>query len=144
MKVKITPAKTKKELDLFYDFFSKNLARDFPHYSKKVIDYLLTKQFNAKIFEKEVKARERQIFLAKADAQVVGYLVASYPYGGITLCNWIAVDSKVRRVGIASKLLSEWEKWALFERAHKLQLSTDVRNVDFYKKRGFTLLGKID
>jgi ribosomal protein S18 acetylase RimI-like enzyme len=143
MEFKIIQAKNPKEVQEFYNYFSLTLSENFPHYTKKTIKYFTGKAFTEEAFWKDVKTGERKIYLAVIKNKIVGYLVSLPSYGGIGFCNWVAVDKNYRGLGIASALLDIWEKDALEEGAHKLELWTDQRNISFYKKRGFELLGKI-
>lgn len=143
MKYRLIEAKTSEAIHDFYVYFSLTLAKFFPHYSKKTIDYFVNSAFNEKYFQDYSNKNDINIFLSLVDNKISGYLVAVSPYGGIGFCSWVAVDEKFRGMGIASALLDAWEKTSLKQGAHKLQLWTDVRNVEFYKKRGFELLGKV-
>lgn len=143
MEFKIVEAKTAKVIHNFHDYFSKTMARDFPHYSKKTVNYFINKAFSEKYFLTYVGKKDKKIYLALIDKEIAGYLVSQAPYGGVAFCSWVAVDSKFRGMGIASALLDAWEKESFKIGAHKLELWTDERNIEFYKKRHFKLAGKI-
>ncbi len=81
--------------------------------------------------------------MAKDKDQIVGFLMVSAAYGGVSFGNWLVVCRNYQRQGIASKLLKIWEKEAKKWGCHKLHLLTEGRNVSFYQKRGFILLGLI-
>ncbi len=143
MGLKIITVKSKKELDVFYGLFAKFLRVSFPHYSENTIKYFIQKAYTKGVFWKELKRGEREIFLAKLEDEYAGFLTAISPYGGVGFCNWVVVAPELRGKGIASSLLAYWEKQAVKEGAHKVQLVSDKRNVDFYKRRGYKLFGTI-
>lgn len=132
-----------KDLSSFFRAFSASLKKQFPEYSKNTITYFLEEEFNKNSIRKKIKTKEKQLFLAIVDKKVIGYLLASVPYGGIGFCNWIAVNSEYQKQGIASALLEKWEKQALKDGAHKLQLWSDKRNINLYKNRDYNLVGYI-
>lgn len=142
MQFKIRIATT-KELRTFFQAFTKSVAEDFPAYTHNTILYLLQDVFSLKSLQEEIKKGICQIFLASVNKRIVGYLVSTHPYGGVGFCNWIAVYPDYRKKGLASALLETWEKKAQKDGAHKVHLWTDRRNIEFYKKRGYILVGRI-
>jgi len=142
MKCKIKLA-TLNDIITFFPFFQTSLKTQFPHYSPKTINFFLAKDYSLEKNKQGIKENWRQIYLALNNEQIVGYLMATKPYGGVSFCNWIAVDPQHQGQGVASKLLKTWECQAKIDSAHKLHLWTDIRNLDFYKNRGFILVGEI-
>jgi N-acetylglutamate synthase-like GNAT family acetyltransferase len=142
MPIKINKASV-DDLNTFFSFFQKSLQTQFPQYSPSSLKHFLTKDYCLDRNKQGVEEGWRQIFLAKDDKKIVGYLMASAPYGGVGFCNWIAVSPDFQHQGIATKLLIAWEKQAIKDGAHKLHLWTDDRNLEFYSKGGFVLVGRI-
>lgn len=142
MQFKIRTATT-KDLKTFFQAFTKSVAEDFPEYSNNTISYFLQDVFSLKSLQEEIKKGICQIFLALVDQKIVGYLVSTHPYGGVGFCNWIAVYPDYRKNGVASALLETWEKKAKKDGAHKVHIWTVRRNIEFYKKRGYILVGRI-
>lgn len=132
-----------RDLKGFFDYLDESLKNQFPEYSSNVISYLMKVDYAKKDLRQWIKKKTRQLFLAIVQRKKVGYLLASKPYGGIGFCNLLAVKPEFQGNGIASALIKFWEKQAIKDGAHKLQLWSDKRNVEFYKHRGFVLVGEI-
>lgn len=142
MKIKIVQA-SERDLDRFFHLFSKTLRADFPEYSKNTISYFLKEEFSKKQINNDLKKKKTRLYLAFLGKTIVGYLLAASSYGGVGFISWIAVDQKFRRKGAASALLNKWEEQSKKEGLHKVHLWTDKRNLEFYKKRGYVLVGRI-
>lgn len=142
MNHKIIKAKV-SDVDKFYPLFSDSLKKHFPCYSKKTISYYLKYDYNKNKIKKDLKRGTEKLYLATSDGKIVGYLLSSCPWGGVGFLSWIEVEPKFRKLGIASSLLSKWEKEAKKEGTHKVHVWTDKRNLDFYKKKGYIFLGDI-
>jgi len=134
---------TEKDIDLFFPLFQETVTTKFPEYSKNTLIYLLKLDYSKSKIQNLIKNKESNLFLALQGKIIVGFLLAENSHGGIAFCNWIAVSQHHQKQGLGTKLIQTWEQHALKEGAHKLHLWTEERNVTFYKKQGFTLLGKI-
>ncbi len=132
-----------KDLDKFFIFFSQSLKKQFPRYTLKTRDYFIRKEYCLQSLKARLKSKDIIIYLAMQDKEVVGYFVTGVIVGGVCLALWLAVSKKHQGQGIGSQLLQMWEKDAKALGIHKLHLWTDRRNLSFYKKRGFKLLGKV-
>nr|AIA16355.1 Acetyltransferase (GNAT) family [uncultured bacterium] len=130
------------DFDQFYASFENSLASNFKHYSKKIISYLLKNDYPASWLKERVNIGKKVYFLATFEDQIIGYFLVSKPFAGVSLGDWLSVDKKFQKQGIATQLIQQWEDYAKNEGAHALQLWTTEENVDFYKKRGFLLAGK--
>ncbi len=121
----------------FFTFFSDSIHHQFTAYTPRVQDYFVEKDYHLTWLTKAVSEKSKIIFLALSDKKIIGYLMVSKVYGGVSMANWIAVSPNYQRRGIAKELLNMWEKWSLKSGAHSLQLWTENHNLDFYQKRGF-------
>lgn len=86
---------------------------------------------------------KKYVYLSEDEGKLVGYLLVAKSIAGVAFADWLAVDNKYQKKGIATKLISMWEKDAIEEGAHALYLwTTNDYNINFYKNRGFSLSGK--
>lgn len=142
LKIRIKRA-NHNDISLFWDFFSNSVKSQFPVYSEKAKNYYLKKDYTKNNIRKWLKHRNITLLLAVCDKAIVGYLMASYPFGGVPYISWIAVEETLHGMGIGTKLLKRYETIAKRRGIHKIHLWTDKRNVRFYKKRGYILVGHI-
>lgn len=141
-KIKIKKA-TVKDIDLFWPLFSESIKKQFPEYSKKAKDYFLRKAFSKKELKKDLKGENLIIFLAFSGKEIVGFLVALPPYGGISFVSWLAVKDNFQGKGIGGQLLKKQEAVVKGQGVHKIHLWTDRRNLKFYKRKGYKMVGCI-
>ena len=139
--IKVIKGKLNK-FEEFYQLFKKALQDGLFLYSKNSVRFTLEEELPKNILLDEISKGTEYFFLAYQNDKPVGYLLTNITKGGVTFGHWLAVDSKYQKHGIASSLLSFWEKDALGQGAHKLWLWTTKNNVSFYKRRGFTLGGE--
>lgn len=132
-----------KDLDRFFGVFKKSIRAQFPDYSPKTKNFLLAEEFNVNFLKSQIKIRRMAIYLALNGRDIVGFLMAVPLVGGVGMASWMAVIPEHQGKGIASRLLKMWEADSKKAGLHKLHLWTDERNIDFYKKRGFKLAGRI-
>lgn len=130
------------DLKPFYSFFKKTISKNFPDYSAGSVAYIIDFALPEKFLETQLKENKKHLILCLDGGKIVGYLLFHQQLAGVSFANWLAVDSAYQRKGIASKLISIWEKEALTAGSHALQLWTSNHNIDFYNKRGFILAGK--
>ena len=85
------------------------------------------------------------VFAAESDGKlcgmVTGQLVVSTASGGYSvLLEDLFVKKEFRKSGIASKLVTAVENWAIYNNAKRIQLVADETNttaLNFYKNRNF-------
>ena len=142
MKVKVRLAE-EKDLPAFFKFFEYCIEKNFPEYSLMARKYIVKEGYGFNKFEKGIKTGGIEIFLALLEEKIVGFLFVKLHFGGVAWGEWFAVRREYQRQGIASLLLKAWERKAFKDGAHKLEFFTDKRNVSFYQKRGFVLVGMI-
>jgi len=121
----------------FYSLYQEVVERDFCFYPETV----------RKVFCQAERLREnlgksKQIWLAKKDNQIAGFLVGIKSKSGISYVNWMGVKEGFRGQGLGAKLIPHWEKWARDQEAHKLRIATsNPNNLPFYQKFGYELEG---
>lgn len=138
----IRPLK-EEEVGSFYSFLSESIRGRFPEYTEKTREYFAEKRHSRDKLREELKAGARSVLVAAAEGKYAGFLMYEPLFGGVAFCNWLVVKEELQGRGLASRLLEEWERISREAGAHKLIIWTNNRNVEFYKKRGFILVGNI-
>lgn len=131
------------DVDAFYNLFKYCVKKQFPEYSPKAKDLFLKKYFTKKIIVCDLKKGNIDLFLAFTEKEVVGYLLALLPYGGVSYISWLSVNTAFQGRGIGRALLKAYEKSAKEKKISKVHLWTSKRNLNFYKKQGWVLVGCI-
>ena len=72
---------------------------------------------------------------------IVGFAHGTLPWGGISIVYWLAVDPKFQHKGIGTAILKEWEKIAEEKGAHSIHLDSNKKNLKFYEKLGYKVIG---
>ena len=85
------------DIEPFWNLFKDSLKTQFPEYSFKVKNLFLKKYFTKKNFIGDLKRKKIDLLLAFINNQIVGYLLALLPYGGISYISWIAVKDSFRK-----------------------------------------------
>lgn len=134
--IKIAKAKT-ADLEKFYEFLTKTLMGEYFEYSKNSSAFTLDEDLPKKDLKKLIGEGKRILYLAYSKNKIVGYLLTFKPRAGVAFAQWLAVDKDFQKHGIASKLLSLWEKEALTDGAHLLHLWTTKNDIPFYLNRKF-------
>lgn len=126
------------DFEKFYKLLVKTLQGNYFLYSKNSCSFTLDEDLPKKDLKRYIKEGKRILFLAYSKNKVVGYLLTFKTRAGVSFAQWLAVDRAYQQHGIASKLLSLWEKESLSDGAHILQLWTTENDLPFYLGRGFT------
>lgn len=132
-----------KDIDSFFKLFRLCIEKQFVEYSPKVKTLFLKKYFSKKDIRDGLQKKTLDLLLAFVDGNIQGFLLALPPYGGVSYISWIAIRDEFQGKGLGSALLKEYEVFAKKKKVHKIHLGTSQRNVDFYKKNGWTLLGLV-
>ncbi len=132
-----------QSLDAFWDLFSETVRNQFPEYSLKVKNYFLKKYWIKKNIKKWLKNKTITLLVALDNNEIIGYLMTEHPFGGIAYIIWLAVEKSFQSKGIGSQLLEKYEVIAKKQGIHKIHLWTNKRNIKFYKKNGYKLVGCI-
>lgn len=130
-------------LDRFFTLFEKSISTQFPEYTQNTRNYFTKKESSKKQFKHLIKKGKKKIFIAIANGKIVGYLTASKIYGGIGFCEWLGVSDEYQHKGVGTALLKKYETMSLKKGAHKIHLWTANKNISFYKKNGYILVGNI-
>ena len=141
-KVEIRKAKI-SDLKPFWLLFGKTIRENFPEYPRKAKNFLLKTAYSRKKFKKWVKEKEGIILIALIKNKIIGYIVVESCYAGVALLAWLAIDKNFQGKGMGSLLLKRYEIFAKKQKVHKIYLWTDKRDLKFYKKNGYILLGRI-
>lgn len=126
----------------FYSLFQKTLKEGYFLYSPRSVKTFETDLPKATI-RKDIGSGKRVLFLAYINSNLAGYLLTNDLNGGVLFGHWLAVDRDFQKRGVASKLLEFWQKYAIAEGAHMLELFTTKNDVEFYINRGFILAGEL-
>ena len=132
-----------KDFNAFWIAFAKNIKTQFPEYSAKTREFFIKQEYCPEALKAQLKNKEIAIYLAFFSKEVAAFLMVRYICGGVGMANWLAVTKAHQDKGIATKLLKIWQADAKKSGMHKIQLWTDRRNLNFYKKQGFVFVGKI-
>lgn len=132
----------KEDFDNFLAYFKNTLSINFPYYSQNSVNYTIEQDYGQKWLKEKLTKGGKKVYVALDGNNIGGYLLVTKQIAGVSFADWLAVDKNYRNKGIASKLLSLWEKNALDEGAHALHLWTTIVNIQFYKNRGFVLGGQ--
>lgn len=142
MKIRIEKLK-KRDILGFYKLFKQSLTEDFKEYSPEVVAFQWKRHRRERLL-KWIKFGDEYVFLAKnEDGKLVGVLMAQRNIGGVSYCDWLIVSRDFRGMGVGSKMVAFWEKWVKKNKGHMLILSSDKRNLKFYKKNGFAKYGHL-
>jgi len=140
--IKIRKA-TVKDIKEFMVFFRGSLKNLFPEYSQKAKEFFLKKEWTEKSIRNLVKNSQVDVLIAVMNKRIVGDILINKPFGGVSFVSWIAVDPEFQKIGIGSLLLKKCETVAKNNGSHKVTFWTARRNIGFYKKRGYVLVGHI-
>lgn len=131
-----------KDFEKFYSFAHDFILEQFLDYPPVVREKWWEEEFNKKKLLGNIKKEDVIILLAYADNVIVGFSYLVLEYGGSLYVCWLCVDKPYRGIGIGSEFLKKIEETALNKKRHFIHLSTEnLRNIEYYKKRGFDLIG---
>lgn len=125
------------DFNRFYKLLTKTLDGGYFLYSKNSSAFTLDEDLPKKDLRKYIKEGKRILYLAYSKNKVVAYLLTFKNHAGVAFAQWLAVDKDYQKHGIASKLLSLWEKEAFTGGAHLLHLWTTKNDIPFYLNRKF-------
>lgn len=134
--IKVAKAKI-SDFEKFYELLTKTLMGNYFLYSKNSSAFTLNEDLPRKDLKKLIRDGKRILYLAYSKNNVVAYLLTFKTHAGVAFAQWLAVDKDFQKHGIASKLLSLWEREALTNGAHLLQLWTTKNDIPFYLNRKF-------
>lgn len=134
---------THQESNSLFEVFSKIVKTEFPEYSSKVIQYLLThpRAFTKESFKRKIEEESHWALLAYIKGTLVGFIYGEATHGGVSSVYWLGIDREFQRKGIGSVLLLKWETIVKEEGAHVIHLYTFERDLGFYEKLGYKTIG---
>lgn len=132
---------SEKTLDEFYDFFQKSLQPLFSEYNPRDLDFIINKGWTRKRYGKRLKDKSKILFGAWVDGKLVGIMDTDAPFIGVSFGIWLMVDQKHQGHGVGSKLIEKFEEVSKKLGAHSVYLYSGDTKVDFYKHRGYELVG---
>ena len=125
----------------FYPTFEQVLCHEFPGYTSKVIEYLLS-IYTPSSFLYWIQKDLKTVLCVIIAGKVVGFAVIDQPYGGVSLCRWLGITKENQRQGIGKEIINKWEELARAEGCHKMEVASQPEAKGFYEKVGLTLEGK--
>jgi len=131
-----------KDLNEFWEVFPQILEKDFPGYTKAVVDYFLNKVYTKINFNHWLTTGWKIVLIAKLNGKIVGFAVLDKPYGGVCFCRWLGVLEELRKKGVGKRLIEEWISFAKNHGCHKVEIASQPIAKDFYEKIGLVLEGK--
>lgn len=140
---------TLADLDKFFEYFKESLhiyfskKNDPDDDTENTLNYFHEVDYSKSKLAKDLRKKEKYLYLALDGDKIAGYLMVESSYGGMTFGHWFVVDKIYQKRSVGTKLLKMWEKDALNWGCHKLYIYTESRNREFYKNRGFTYIGFI-
>jgi len=135
--IKIREIKT-KDVDSFLSFFRNSIKNQFDEYSKKSKDFFIKKEWTKERIINSIKRNYAIFVIAFDEEKIVGYLIGSYHFGGVTNVMWLAVHDDYQGRGIGRKLINKYIFIIKKKGAHKIYLTvTNKKNIIFYEKLGF-------
>jgi len=141
--IKIQKA-TQKDIGLFWNLFQLSVKKQFPEYPVKAQKFFLEKYYTKNNLKQWVENRTITLLIAVYNKRIVGYLIANFPYGGVSSVIWLAVQDSFQNKGIGGRLLRKYEMIMKKQGIHKILLTvTNKRNFKFYKRNGYKLGGYI-
>lgn len=134
---------TEDEFDEFFTLYERLVKTEFPEYPEKVREFIVKhpQEWNKQKLSFLLKEQQCYFLAAKLNNKIVGLLYAFKPQGGVSIGLWLMVDPQFQHKGVGKILLTNWEQLALKDKCHSLQLAAPDRNIEFYKKMGFDLIG---
>jgi ribosomal protein S18 acetylase RimI-like enzyme len=131
-----------KDFEKFYTFAHDFVLNQFLDYPPVVRRKWFSIEFKKKELLEKLKEEKLIVLLAYDKDAIIGFSMIFLEDGGALYLSWLCVDEQYRGKGIGSSFLKRIETIALDNKRHFIYLSTEnLRNIEYYKKRGFYLVG---
>lgn len=111
------------------------IGEDFLYYSEKCRKFFVSKKYVLDIISSYIKVG------AFDGEQLMGFIIAYKPYGGVVEVRWLIVSKKYRNKGVGARLLQALEDKALGLGVHNIHVETNENVVGYYKRNGYEILG---
>jgi GNAT superfamily N-acetyltransferase len=125
----------------FYNVFTEIITRDFPEYSEDTKQLFLQKFYSKELLKSTINLEDRFYLLCLEDSELIGFLFANKPFGGVGFISWVGVRSHKRRKGIGKALLGHYEEYCKDWNAHLVELYTFSKTQKFYELCGYEKVG---
>jgi GNAT superfamily N-acetyltransferase len=130
---------TREDKNAYMHIFSDVLNHDFPEYSQRTRDFVISKQ--TKDFLEEVKLPYKIVLGAFIDSKLVALANGMHLDQGVGNCSWLMVDRTHQKKGIGKKLVTAMEEEMKKIGDHSVNIYASEWNIPFYKKLGYELVG---
>ncbi len=117
---------------------------DVPKYSQKARESE-QRHYSVQKIKQRLKNKSDFFLVAKKDNKVIG-VVCGFLYAGVAWIEWIGIERRTRRLGLAKKLLRALEKELRNKKIHKIWANIDVKNIasrQLFIKSGYRLVGRV-
>jgi ribosomal protein S18 acetylase RimI-like enzyme len=117
---------------------------DTHYYSKEAIKEEKRKHNESALMEYLSDAKYYYSFLAEEENEIMGFVIGRNE-AGVFWLDWVGVDKRYRKRGIATGLLNEIEKYLRSSGVHKIWCDTRTNNkesISLCKKLKYRKLGK--
>lgn len=84
--------------------------------------FLVEADYSPDWITETLSTQKKKVFLALDDTRIAGYLLVSKPIAGVAFADWLGVGKEYQKKGIASHLLSMWEKDIISQGGHNIYL----------------------
>lgn len=135
IKIQIIDKNSEEEMRGIFEVYKKTILENYPEYSRSTREYLARED---KI--EEIVKNAGIILGAYLWGKLVGYIISRKVWGGVGYCEVLGVLNEYQRKGIGTRLVKEYERISFDQGAHGLYLESDVKNLEFYKKQGYSVL----
>jgi len=117
------------------NIYKEVLQQEFPHYSPR-----LRQHFSESSYKDAMLSLPLKVGAFDGD-NIIGFLLANPPYGGVIFVQWIGVKKQYQGKGVGKKLLEFIENYAEEQGAHNIFLEAEEEKKDYYVQRGYTIFG---
>ncbi|MEI6532377.1 MAG: GNAT family N-acetyltransferase [Candidatus Roizmanbacteria bacterium] len=131
------------EIEEFFPYYSLSMQQDFSEYTEKTTSLFVNTIYNKEYLLKNISSKQLNVFVLVEDNKYLAYAVVNKIFGGVVFCTWLAVDISMRGKGIGSQMLAHIGNYYKELGAHKMMLWCIEKNIPFYEKCGFVVVGKV-
>ena len=131
------------EVDAFFPYYSSSMQHDFQEYTEKTISLFVNDIYNKEYLLKNIVSKQLNVFVIEHEKQYLAYAVVNRIFGGVVFCTWLAVDTSMRGKGLGTQMVEFMSNYYKEQGAHKMMLWCIEKNIPFYEKCGFVVVGKV-
>lgn len=131
-----------KQAEEFFKLYKTVVESDFKEWTNKSKKQWVEQEYNVDYWKKLLSENKLPVFVAFDNEEMVGYLAVESITYGVVYIGWVGVLKEYRKKGIASRLMTEIEKWTKVNKFHKLEFETQIKTLlPFFEEQGFILEG---